>query len=133
MKTIFRSIGIYLLALYFLPQMIPGFTLEGGIWTLFVGAATLAIMFLVLKPILNVISFPVNMVTLGLFSIVVNAFILYLLTVVVPEITVQPFSYPRFEFFGFIIPQITFNTFFAYAYSAFVLATINSAIRWLIK
>jgi putative membrane protein len=113
--------------------MIPGFTLEGGIWTLFVGATVLALMFLVLKPILNIISFPVNMLTLGLFSIVVNAFILYLLTVVVPEITVQPFHYPRSEFFGFIIPKTDFNTFFAYAYSAFVLATINSVIRWLIK
>lgn len=133
MKTILQSIAIYLFALYFLPQMIPGFTLEGGIGTIFVGATVLALMFLVLKPILNVISFPVNILTLGLFSIVTNAFILYLLTVVVPEITVQPFSYPRFELFGIIIPKITFNTFFAYAYSAFVLAGINSIIRWLIK
>lgn len=133
MKTILRSIGIYLFALYFLPQMIPGFTLEGGFTTLIIGATVLAFMFLVLKPILNIISFPVNLLTLGLFSIVVNAFILYLLTVVVPEITVQPFSYPKFELAGFIIPKITFNTFAAYSFSAFVLACINSGIRWLIK
>lgn len=133
MKTIIRSIAIYLFALYFLPQIIPGFTLEGGFGTLVVASATLALMFLVLKPILNVISFPVNMLTLGLFSIVTNAFILYLLTVIVPEVTVQPFNYPRFEVIGVIIPKTEFNTFFAYAYSAFVLATINTIIRWLIK
>lgn len=133
MRTILRSIAIYLFALYFLPQIIPGFTLEGGLITLFVGAATLALMFLILKPILNIISFPVNLITLGLFSIVVNAFILYLLTIVVPDITVQPFTYPRSEFFGIIIPTLSFNTFAAYAYSAFILAGINSIIRWLIK
>jgi putative membrane protein len=133
MKTVIRSIAIYLFALYFLPQMIPGFTMDGGFGTMITAAITLALMFLVLKPILNVISFPVNMVTLGLFSIITNAFILYLLTVIVPEVTVQPFSYPRFELFGVIIPKLTFNTFFAYVYSAFVLATINTVIRWLIK
>jgi putative membrane protein len=133
MKTILRSIAIYVGALYFLPQLIPGFTLEGGIVTLFIGAITLALMFLIIKPILNIISFPVNLVTMGLFSIVINAFILYLLTVVVTDITVSPFHYPRFEILGVIIPRIDFNTFIAYAYSAFVLACMNSAIRWLIK
>lgn len=133
MRTVLRSIGIYLLALYFLPQLIPGFTIEGGFMTLLVGAVVLAAMFLILKPILSIISFPVNMLTLGLFSIIINAFILYLLTILVPDITVQPFSYPRTNISGFIIPHIFFNTFFAYTYSAFILSCINSGIRWLIK
>lgn len=132
MKTVLRSIAIYTLALYFLPQMIPGFTIEGGFITLIIGATTLAIMFLVLKPILTIISFPVNILTMGLFSILTNAFILYLLTVLVPDITVQPFTYARVEILGFITPRIEFNTFFAYVYSAFILASINGVIRWLI-
>jgi putative membrane protein len=133
MKTILRSIGIYLLALYFVPQIVPGFTIEGGFTTLLIGSVVLAIMFLILKPILNIISFPVNMLTLGLFSIIINAFILYLLTILVPDITVQPFSYAKSSFYGFITPHIFFNTFFAYTYSAFILSCINSGIRWLVK
>jgi putative membrane protein len=133
MKTILRSVGIYLLALYFIPQFVPGFTIEGGFTTLFIGAVVLALMSLVLKPLLNIISFPVNMLTLGLFSIIINALILYLLTILVPNITVQPFTYPRAHIYGFITPVIYFNTFFAYTYSAFILSCINSGIRWLIK
>ena len=133
MKTILQSIGIYLLALYFIPQIVPGFTIEGGFQTLLIGAVVLALMFLVLKPILNIISFPVNVMTLGLFSIITNTLILYLLTILVPNITVQPFTYPRGHYFGFITPVIPFNTFFAYTYSAFILSCINSGIRWLIK
>ena len=133
MRTILRSIGIYLLALYFMPMIVPGFTIEGGFITLLIGAVVLALMFLILKPILNIISFPVNMLTLGLFSIITNAFILYLLTILVPNITVQPFTYPKGHFLGFITPVISFNTFFAYTYSAFILSCINSGIRWLIK
>lgn len=133
MKSILRSIGIYLLALYFIPQIVPGFTIEGGFMTLLIGAAVLALMFMILKPILNIISFPVNMITLGLFSIIVNAFILYLLTILVPNITVQPFTYSEAHIYGFITPRITFDTFFAYTFSAFILSCINSIIRWLIN
>jgi len=133
MKTILRSVGIFLLALYFIPQIVPGFTIEGGFVTILIGAIVLALMFLVLKPILNIISFPVTMLTLGLFSIITNALILYLLTILVPNITVQPFTYPKSNFNGFITPTIYFNTFFAYTYSAFILSCINSGIRWLIK
>lgn len=133
MKTLLRSIAIYLLALYFIPQIVPGFTIDGGIVTLITGAIILALMFLIIKPILNIISFPVNMVTLGLFSIIINAFILYLLTILVPNITVQPFAYPKTNLFGIIIPVIKFNTFFSYLFSAFVLSCINTSIRWLTK
>jgi putative membrane protein len=133
MKSILRSIAIYTFILYFIPQIIPGFTLQGDFLTLLIGAVTLALMFLILKPILNIISFPVNLLTLGLFSIVTNAFILYLLTILVPNITVVPFTYPKANIYGFITPVIFFNTFFAYLYSAFILSTINAAIRWLME
>jgi putative membrane protein len=133
MKTILRSIAIFTFILYFLPQMIPGLTIHGGFVSLLIGAVTLAFMFLIIKPILTIISFPVNLVTMGLFSIVTNAFILYLLTVVVTDITIDAFTYNRVEFLGIIIPKLQFNTFFAYLYTAFVLAIINSGIRWLIK
>src|SRR5476651_2094821 len=93
MKTLLRSFGIYLLALYFIPQIVPGFTIDGGFMTLLIGSVVLALMSLILKPILNIFSFPINMLTLGLFSIIVNAIILYLLTILVPNITVQPFTY----------------------------------------
>lgn len=133
MKSLLRSTAIYLLALYFIPQIVPGFTIDGGFETLLIGAVILAFMFLFLRPILNIISFPVNMLTLGLFSIIVNAFILYLLTILVPNITVQPFTYPKGHIFGFITPIITFNTFFSYTYSAFILSCINTITRWVIK
>jgi len=133
MKTILRSFAIYLLALYFIPQIVPGFTIYGGFPTLIVGSIALALMSLILKPILNIISFPINLLTMGLFSIIVNAIILYLLTILVPNITVQPFTYPRAHIYGFITPNIAFDTFFAYTFSAFILSCINTIIRWLIQ
>ena len=133
MKTILRNIAIYTLILFLLPMLIPGVSITNGLQTLLTGGIMLAILFLVLKPILNIISFPVNMVTLGLFNIFINALLIYLLTVFVTEISISSFTYYRTNVFGFITPMISFNTFFAYIYTAFILTLINGFIRWLIN
>jgi putative membrane protein len=133
MKTLLRNIAIYTLILFVLPLLIPGFSISGGVNTLLVGSFVLTLLFIILKPILSIISFPVNILTLGVFNIFINGLLIYLLTVFVTEITITSFTYENATVFGFITPVITFNTFFAYLYTAFVLTLINSTIRWLIE
>jgi len=133
MKTIIRNILIYTLSLYFLPMIIPGFHISGGFTTLIIGGVALAIMFVILKPILSIISFPINFLTLGIFSIFINILILYLLTVFITGISVTSFTYQKMEILGFITPKIFFNTFFAYSYTAFILSVIDSFVKWLMK
>lgn len=133
MKTILRRIAIYTFVLFLLPILIPGVEISGGVETLFVGGAALALMFLVLKPILNIVSFPINLLTLGLFSIVTNALILYLMTVFIGGVVVSPFSYPSINQFGFVSPQIHFNIYFAYIFTAFVVSLIESVLTWLME
>ncbi len=133
MKAITRGIAIYSLALYFLPMLIPGLKISGGFLTFLIGGIALMLMFLVLKPILNIISFPINLVTLGLFSIFTNAFILYILVQLVSGISITPFSYPSSEVLGFAVPKISFSHFFAYIYTAVMLSFIDSFFSWLVK
>lgn len=94
---------------------------------------TLSLLLFIIRPVLNIISFPVNMMTLGLFSIFNSALILYLLTVFISAVTIEAFTYPRTDLAGVIIPQLTFNTFLAYIYSAFVLSCIDSFLSWLMR
>lgn len=133
MKTILRNIILYSLILYLLLQFIPGLTINGGWMTIFMSGVALAIMFLVLRPILNVISFPVNVLTIGVFSLFTNVLILYLLTVFITDVSIAPFTYNRTEFLGVIFPTTHFNTFFAYVYTSFVLSVVEGFINWLIK
>lgn len=113
--------------------LIPGLKLEGGMGMLLWSGFVLGLLFLVLKPILNLLSFPVNIMTLGIFSVFNYALILYLLTVFISSLTIGAFSYPRTDFLGVIIPPLTFNTFLAYIYSAFVLSFIDSFLSWLMN
>lgn len=133
MKTIVRRVAIYTFTLFMLPIVVPGVNIEGGFLTLIIGGIGLALMFLILKPILNIISFPVNLVTLGLFSMVTNALILYLLTIFISGIVISPFVYESISYQGFTTPQISFNLFFAYIFAAFVISLLESALSWLMS
>ena len=67
----------------FTAWLVPGIKLD-GFFTAFVAAAVIAIVNISLKPILNLITLPINVLSLGLFTLVINAiipmFVAYLVT-----------------------------------------------------
>lgn len=133
MKGLARNVAIYSGALFILPNIIGGVEITGGVWTYIFGGLMLSVMMTLIKPVLNVISFPFNLMTLGFFSIFTNAFILYLLTIFVTGIMIHPYKSHGASIFGFVIPPIAFNTLFAFLASALVLAAIVMIIKWLIE
>ncbi|HEX2152802.1 MAG TPA: phage holin family protein [Acidimicrobiia bacterium] len=59
-------------------QIVPGLEFDGNAWA-FVGVALLvAIANAIVRPILSLLSFPVILLTLGLFLLVINAIVLQL-------------------------------------------------------
>lgn len=133
MRGILKNTVFNAMSLYILSQMVTGVKISGGIGTLLFSGFVLSFLYIVLKPILNIFSLPLNMITLGLFSFITNAILLYVLTFFVPNVTVSAFTFNGFSFAGFIIPTINFNTLYAYIVSAAVLALIKNFFDWLIK
>lgn len=83
--------------------LIPGIevTLIGAV----VLAVVLGIINVFLKPIINLITLPINVVTLGLFSLVVNALLIMLAGMIVPGFSVDGF-WPAF-FFGIVVALVS--------------------------
>lgn len=133
MKSIIRNTAFNGISLFLLTLILPGVKITGGYSTYIVGGFFLTLMFKVLKPVLGIISLPLNVVTLGLFSFVVNAFIFYLATAFVPQIQITAFTFEGLSFGGFVIPRLFLNTFFAYVVAAFLHVSIVSFLHWLIK
>lgn len=133
MKGLVRNVAIYSVSLFILPFIVGGVEITGGLWTYIFGGIMLSAMMTIIKPILNIISFPFNLMTLGFFSIFTNVFILYLLTIFVTGIIIHPYKSHGMNVFGFVIPPISFNTLFAFLASALVLAAIVTLIKWLIE
>lgn len=65
-------------ALWAAIRLVPGISFEGDWWLLFVVALVFGVLNAVIRPILFVLTLPFLLVTLGLFTFVLNAFMLWL-------------------------------------------------------
>lgn len=83
--------------------LIPGIevTLVGAL----VLAVVLGIINMFLKPVINLLTLPLNILTLGLFSLVVNALLVMLAGMVVPGFSVTGF-WPAF-FFAIVVALVS--------------------------
>jgi putative membrane protein len=78
LRWLFNTIAIYLTTLILRGVNIPDFPAA------IVAALVLGIVNAFIRPLVLVLTLPINIVTLGLFTLVVNAFMLYLVAVVTP-------------------------------------------------
>lgn len=62
-----------------------------GLFSALAAAATLGILNAVLRPLILLLTLPVNILTLGLFTFVINAFMLQIVSGVIPGFTVRGF------------------------------------------
>jgi len=71
--------AVLAVAIAFTAWLFPGIDVDGGVLTLLGIAAVFAVVNAVLGPIARLLTFPLLAITLGLFSLVINA-VLFLLT-----------------------------------------------------
>ena len=79
---------IVTLAIMVSAYILPGVKIAGFVPAL-AAAVVLGLLNLVLKPILVFLTLPINILTLGLFTLVINAAIIVLATKIVPGFTVE--------------------------------------------
>lgn len=72
-------------------SLVPGIHIA-GLWTALIAALVLGILNALLRPILIVLTLPVTILTLGLFSLIINAGIFLLATTIVKGFTVDSFA-----------------------------------------
>lgn len=133
MKSFFRNILFNAFAIFFISQILPGVKVSGGLFTYIIGGVALTLLLFLLRPILNILTLPLNLVTLGLFSFLTNVIIFYLLTVFVSGISITSFTFPGYTYAGFVIPQVYFNVLFAFIIVSFLQSVIFSFLSWLIQ
>ncbi|OGN27088.1 MAG: hypothetical protein A2941_00095 [Candidatus Yanofskybacteria bacterium RIFCSPLOWO2_01_FULL_49_17] len=77
------------IAVYLAFWLVPGFLVTGGWVQYLIAGLVLAILNMTLRPILKLVSFPIIMLSLGLFTLVINALMLWLLDYFLIFITIQ--------------------------------------------
>jgi len=90
MHTVLKYLGT-VAAVMLTVNIVPGITVSGGWTTLLLVALVWSVITMVIKPVLSILTLPITVVTLGLFSFVLNAFLFYAIVWVVPGFEVAGF------------------------------------------
>lgn len=118
-KILINAIGVYV-AVLIVPQIsFPAadqlLRLEGNWWHVVVVALILALINSYVKPILKVLSFPITLISLGLFALVLNAFLLLLVAFLADLVNVEftiggfPPSFTADAFVGALLGSIVIS------------------------
>jgi putative membrane protein len=134
MKRILRSFIVEAIVLYLVSQATSGLIFQDGFKGLFITGAALALASLLVKPVVNILLLPVNLVTFGFFKWIGNAITLYIVDLVLNQFKVENFTFYGISNDWFTIPAYHTNSIIlSYILFSFVIFFLASIIYWLIK
>lgn len=94
----------YMVAIWCIKEWIPAFHVDGGWTNICITGGLLTLLMVFIKPIIKILFIPINFLTLGLISWVVNVIVVYLLTLVAPNVSITPWIFSGWSWQGFTIP-----------------------------
>ncbi len=87
LRLLFNALGLILIAKY-----VPGISVE-GLYPAIISAFTLGVLNVFIRPILLILTFPITVITIGLFAFVVNALLFYFAASFIDGFAVDGFVY----------------------------------------
>ena len=124
--ALFNSIAIYLAS-----QLLEGVSYSEDIKILVLAGIALTLANYIVKPVIKIVTLPINFITLGFFSWVIDVFILYLVILFVPEFSVAGFAFEGFSYNGFSAPAMVFSQFWALVVSSLVIAILVNIFKYI--
>lgn len=133
MKALLRNFLINLSALWITAKILPGLDFEGGVKILLIGAGVFMVVNWLIVPLIRLMFLPLNLLTLGIFGWAVNVVGLYLLTVIVPEFKLIPFSFPGANLSGMTLPAMDLNLLQVAIVASLMIGLISHFMHWLVS
>lgn len=133
MKTILKHFIIDTVSLYLISLVVTGIVFENGIQTLILTGFVLMLTTLIVRPIINILLLPLNLITFGLFKWVTYAITLYLVTLIVPGFKLLDFVFGGFHSVWFVLPAIALSGPFAFIAFSFLISFVASVVYWIFK
>lgn len=100
------------IAILLVAYLLPGIRVA-SLGSAFIAAAVLAVLNALIRPILVVLTFPLTIVTLGLFLFVINALL--------------------FQLAGALVPGFKVESFWWALAASFLVSIVSSVIQWVVK
>ena len=115
MKILIRIL-VNALAMWIAVYLVPGISLGGGIWGLLLVAVIFGLVNALIRPIVLLFSLPVTLITLGLFTLVINTAMLLLTAFLA----------------GDYLDFTAENTFLTACLAAIVISLVSMVMSWIL-
>jgi len=129
MRKNLRNAFLAGISFLFLSYIYPGFKFDNSQIIIF-SALGFSVLYLFLRPILKLLSLPLNLITFGLYSFFVNVIILYVLTYILNGFQIIAFQFNGTSFSGFAIPSFYVSTFFSALLASLILSAVTGILSW---
>jgi putative membrane protein len=83
MHTLLRFLGT-VAAVILTVYIVPGITVTGGWESIFLAAIVWSVITLVIRPVLSILTLPITILTVGIFSLILNALLFWAMVLIVP-------------------------------------------------
>jgi putative membrane protein len=119
--NLLKPILVTAITLFLLAWLIPAVSYLN--WTtLLLASFVLTILQKIARPILNLLFLPINIVTLGFFSLVINVFVLWLATYLVPG----------FQIHSLTVMGVNLNQFWSLMFVSFLISFLQSIVGFIL-
>src|SRR3972149_4279377 len=130
MKRILRLYVFDTVSLFLASQIASGLVFDGGLPTLLLAGLGLVGSTLVVKPIINILLLPINLVTFGFFKWASSAIALYIVTLIVQGFKIVGFGTHAFLSPWIDIQAVSLDGILAFVAFSFLIFVLTSLMTW---
>ncbi|RJQ26163.1 hypothetical protein C4577_04010 [Candidatus Parcubacteria bacterium] len=131
MKQLIRKIFVSSIAVYIASLLLTGLKIQGGYENYLIAGVFITFADYVIRPVISIITLPFNAITFGLFQVVVNAILLYIITLIYPKLSIGSFQFPGISYSGFAIPSFYSNEILSYVIISVTIYSVIKLFFWL--
>ena len=133
MKSLLKRYLVVTVSLFTLTQLINSVSISGG-WRQFLLASfVLSVIIYIVKPILNLIMLPINLITLNMASWILTFVCIYLWTFLVRDVNIGPWQFEGLNTGPLKLSGLTLVSWQVVFLSSVVLTFLIQFYNWIVK
>lgn len=133
MKYLLRQFVASMVCLYVTSQILPGLVIKGAFVDFLFAALILTAGFVIIKPIISVLTLPLSILTLGLFSAVGTVAVIFIMTKVDPHVLITPFYFKGWTVYKYSIPSFQANLLLSYVLISVTIQLVYKFVLYLFE
>ena len=131
MKFFLKTFLFHVFSLWVTSEIFSAFRIHGAFVAILTAAGILTFLSVFVKPLLKILFIPINLLTLGFFSWFTNVIVIYLLTVLAPEVEITAWKFMGWHWGGFALPAFGTSYIVSLILVSCIITIVGNLLHWI--